>query len=493
MQPEVLIVGAGPVGLTMAAELKRYGVSVRIVDKAAHRSDKSKALVIWSRTLELLDRLGCGAAMVAAGHKVTGANIIAHGETIGHVDVTGVASPYPFALMLPQSETERLLEAQLSRLGANVERQVEALRFTQDAEGVTTILRSADGAEETVESDWLIGCDGAHSVIRHALNLPFSGDTLQTDWMLADTHLTGAPGSDAELSVYWHADGVLAIFPISPGRYRVVADVGPAKGPHPADPTLEEVQAIVERRGVPEMRVSDPVWLSGFRINERKVHDYRVGRVFLVGDAAHVHSPAGGQGMNTGMQDAVNLAWKLALACGASRVPEPLLASYSAERSAVGEQILKQAGRLTALGVMRNPVGQAVRNLVAGVAFGFGPVQRAMAEQLTEISIGYPHGPLNGPHGAGGPAPGERAAPDAGRKPVGAGDRPRFALYAARSPAVDRLIAEHVDLMETAPRSPFDRDGLWLVRPDGYVAASVKVGDEASLAKHLDEVLRPGP
>ncbi len=485
MIPKVLIVGAGPVGLTMAAELARYGVPVRIVDKAAQRTDKSKALVLWSRTLELLDRSGCSAAFVAAGHKVTAANMIAGDKTIGHVGLSGVASPYPFALMLPQSETERLLDEHLAKLGVAVERQVEAIGFTQTQTGVTTILRRPDGAEEKVETEWLIGCDGAHSMVRHGLGLGFEGDTLQSDWILADLHIAGFTIPDSELAIYFHADGVLATFPISPGRYRIIADIGVSKGAHPDDPSLAEVQSVVDRRGPAGLKLSDPIWLSAFRINERKVKDYRSGPVFVAGDAAHVHSPAGGQGMNTGMQDAMNLAWKLALASESSPAAERLLASYSPERSAVGAEVLKQAGRLTAIAVLHNPAAQAVRDFVGGLLLGLAPVRRAMAETLTEIAIGYPKSPLNGPHGAGGPAPGERVPPVAGQTPVGAGDRPRFALFAAAGPATDRLIAEHADLLEPAPRSPLEPGGLWLVRPDGYVAASAKAGDEAGLGSYL--------
>jgi 2-polyprenyl-6-methoxyphenol hydroxylase-like FAD-dependent oxidoreductase len=492
MVAKVLIVGAGPVGLTMAAELARYGVPVRVVEKAAQRTDKSKALVLWSRTLELLDRSGCSAALVAAGHQVTGANIIAGDKTIGHVGLSGVASPYPSALMLPQSETERLLEARLAHFGIAVERGVEAIGFTQTQTGVTTILRQPDCAEEKVETDWLIGCDGAHSTVRHGLGLSFQGDTLQSDWILADVHISGFKIPDTEMAIYWHADGTFVTFPISPGRYRVIADVGVAKGAHPTDPTLAEVQAVADRRGPGGLKLSDPIWLSGFRINERKVEDYRSGRVFVAGDAAHVHSPAGGQGMNTGMQDAINLAWKLALASRSTRVPEALLDSYSAERSAVGEQILKQAGRLTAIGVMHGHTAQMLRNFAGGLLLGLSPVRRAMADTLTEITIGYPQSPLNGPHVVGHPAPGERAPPVAGQPPVGAGDRPRFALFAAPGATTDQLIADHADLLEAAPRPTLAAGGVWLVRPDGYVAASARAGDEGSLGKYLDGIVGSG-
>jgi len=487
MTPRVLVIGAGPVGLTMAAELLRYGVSVRIVDKTAQRTDKSKALVLWSRTLELLDRTGCSGSFVAAGHKVDAANIVAGNKPVGRVSFIDVKSPYPYALMLPQSETERLLEAHLSGQGVNIERQVELIGFTDTGTAVTITLRHADGRKEAVETEWLIGCDGAHSTVRHTLGLSFGGETLNSDWILADIHLSGMRLPASEMAAYWHEDGVLAVFPISAGRYRVIADTGLSRGAHPADPTLAQVQAVVDRRGPGGLVVSDPIWLSAFRINERKVRDYRAGRVFVAGDAAHVHSPAGGQGMNTGMQDAFNLAWKLALVCRGTCGAEKLLDSYSAERSAVGDQVLAAAGRLTALGVMKSHTAQTVRNLVAGFLLGLAPVRRAMADTLAEITVGYAHSPLNasGTYGFGGPAPGERAPPIAGQAPVGAGDQPRFALFAARGDTVAGLLRDFSNLLEPAPRPPFSDAGMWLVRPDGYAACAARHGDVGTVADYL--------
>ncbi|HEX9170344.1 MAG TPA: FAD-dependent monooxygenase, partial [Roseiarcus sp.] len=314
MKPDVLVVGAGPVGLTMAAELARYGVSVRIVDKSAARTDKSKALVLWSRTLELIDRMGCGASFVEAGLKAREADIIAGGATIARINLDGLKTPHPYGLMLPQSDTERLMELHLNSFGVKVERRVELTRFVADEDAVTGFLRLPDGSEEKLDVDWMIGCDGAHSIVRHGLGMEFDGDTMLSHFILADLHLAGGPPLD-EIKTYWHEAGPLVIFPIAPGRYRIVADAGePKAGEHTPDPTLEEVQSLLDQRGPAGVKASDPVWLSGFTINERKVADYRSGRVFLAGDAAHVHSPAGGEGMNTGMQDAFNLAWKLASA-----------------------------------------------------------------------------------------------------------------------------------------------------------------------------------
>ena len=394
MKTPVLIVGAGPVGLTLACELTRYRVPVRIVDKDAQRTDKSKAIVLWSRTLELLDREAKGSApFVEAGFKVDAVNIVAPGgHVVGHVKMDSVPSPYPYALMLPQSDTEWLLEERLQRLGVSVERSTEVTALTIGADGAEATLRRTDGREETVQADWLAGCDGAHSIVRHTLAAPFSGETLGSDWILADVHMKGFPFPDTEVAVYWAREGVLPIFPISPGRFRIIANIPSSGGDHPRDPTLEEIQAIVEQRGPKGVTLFDPIWLSGFRINSRKVASYRSGRVFLTGDAAHVHSPAGGEGMNTGMQDAFNLAWKLALAihgtCG-----EALLDTYSPERSGVGDEVLKNTARLTAIGTLRNPIAEELRNIIGRVAFGLAPVQHAFVDQMSQVSVGYPRKP----------------------------------------------------------------------------------------------------
>jgi 2-polyprenyl-6-methoxyphenol hydroxylase-like FAD-dependent oxidoreductase len=239
MNAPILIIGAGPVGMTMASELARYGVPIRIIDKAAHRTDRSKALVIWSRTLELLDRGGGSAPFVDAGFKAKAVNIIAGDKVIGRVSMESAQSPYPYGLMLPQFETERLLEERLASLGVSVERQVELLSFKSNATGVDALLRHSDGREEAVSADWLLGCDGAHSAVRHGLSATFTGETLKSDWILADVHMTGYPFPDSEVSVYWHRDGAFVIFPISPGRYRVIADLPPVGAEDPPTPTLE--------------------------------------------------------------------------------------------------------------------------------------------------------------------------------------------------------------------------------------------------------------
>jgi 2-polyprenyl-6-methoxyphenol hydroxylase-like FAD-dependent oxidoreductase len=485
----VLIAGAGPVGLAMAADLARFGVSVRLIEKSPERTDKSKALVLWSRTLELMDRMDCTARFLTTGKKVTAVNITAGKEPITKITVDGVKTPHPYALMMPQCDTEELLGDFLTSLGVKIERNIELTEFVASADGVTSTLRHLDGTEETFESGWLIGSDGAHSTVRHKLGMEFAGETMPSSWVIADVHLSDVLNPE-EISIAWHAEGILAVFPIQGSRYRVIADSGLTyAGAASMDPTVEDVQSILDVRGPGGITVSDPIWLTRFSINERKVANYRSGRVFVMGDAAHIHSPAGGQGMNTGMQDAFNLAWKLAMVSRGLGDEETLLGSYSAERSPIAAEVLKAAGRGTEVALMRGEFKQSIRNHITSFIFGLSPVKKKMADVLTEVSIGYPESPLNGgcEYPGGGPKEGERAPVDVSHSCVGAGDTPRFALYAdggdVRGSA---LIAKYSDLLEPGLRAPFERGGLWLVRPDGYVALATRHGRWDDVARYLD-------
>jgi 2-polyprenyl-6-methoxyphenol hydroxylase-like FAD-dependent oxidoreductase len=496
MKTDVLIAGAGPIGLTMASELSRYGLSVRLVDKNTQRTDKSKALVLWARTLELINRMSPNAAerFIQAGQKVQSVNIHSGSETIAHVDMKDVDSEYKFVLMIPQSETERLLEEHLATFKIQAERQTELVAFKETVDGVSCGLKHGDGTEESTEVSWLIAADGAHSTVRHKLNMEFHGSTLLSDWLLADLHLTGVQGPPA-IQLYWHADGILALFPLQGTRYRIIANVGESsgiigEGNRPA-PTLEDVQRVLDARGPGGVQASDSVWLSNFSINERKVEHYRSGRVFLAGDAAHVHSPAGGQGMNTGMQDAFNLTWKLAMVSRGLCSPEPLLSSYSIERSHIAKLILEFTGRATAASLVRGPVKQYIRNHVASLIFGFAPVQHAMTNVLSEITVGYSDSPLNGHQQPthDGVKPGKRAPIRRNETPVGSGDIPRFALFAESENPPAGLMQRYRGLLEATPRTPFTPDSLTLVRPDGYVALSTKSGDWKAVETYLSQFL----
>ena len=483
----VIISGAGPVGMTLANELTRYGISVRIVDKAAERTDKSKALVLWSRTLELFDHAGYVADFLSAGMQAHGANISNGKEIMARISLDDIDSIYPYALMIPQSETERILEEHLAKRGVMVERNVTLESFVDQGTQVQATLRKASGETETVTADWLIGCDGAHSVVRHGLGFTFDGTTQPSDWLLADGHFTGLDPQD-RLHIFWHKEGILAFFPIVQGRSRVVADLGVAEGStHRADPTLEEIQSILTQRGSGGIVIKDAYWLAAFRINERKVSQYNRGRAFLAGDAAHIHSPAGGQGMNTGMQDAFNLAWKLSLVIGGVCKPS-LLDSYSLERSAVGDRVLSNAGRMTEVAIMRNPIAQGLRNAVVKFAFGFPQLSHAAANTLAELDIGYPDSPLTvkGAHHPAG-TKGDRTKPGkrwSDRLPMDAG-KARFTAIGPAD-AVAALAAKFPRLVLAAPTTDkVDGKNLTLVRPDGYVGFAGSAADAAGAEAYL--------
>jgi len=477
--PKVLIAGAGPVGLTLANELARQGIAVRIVDRNAERTDKSKALVIWSRTLELLDDAGYAGDFIPAGFAAHGAQISTGTEIMANVTLDSIDSRFNYALMIPQSETERVLEERLAKAGVRVERRVELKGFADKGDAVEATLVEENGGSETVTADWLVGCDGAHSTVRHGLGFAFEGSTLESHWALADGYVSGLDPKD-RLHIFWHRDGILAFFPIVGDRWRVIADLGPATGDdkHP-DPTLAEINALMTLRGSPGLVMKDPFWLAAFRINERKVKNYRKGRVFLAGDAAHIHSPAGGQGMNTGMQDAFNLAWKLALVISGAARPA-LLDSYSSERSAVGEAVLRNAGRLTEAATLRNPIAQGLRNTIVKFAAGFPALQHRIANQLSEMDIAYPDSPLtaSGAYAASGPAAGSRWPQ---RLPEGAGGRRFTAIGPADATAV--LASRFPALVVVAPGK--DAAALRVIRPDGYVGFAGTPADLAAAEDYL--------
>ncbi|MET1029207.1 MAG: FAD-dependent monooxygenase [Dongiaceae bacterium] len=499
---EVLVVGAGPVGLTMAAELARFGIDVRIVDKAPQPTDKSKAVVVWSRTLELLDRMGCADAFVAAGMMAGAANLIASERHSIRIHFNLLDSPFPYALMLPQSETERLLTAHLASLGIRVERPVELMAMQQDAGGVDVILRHPGEGEERLRVAWLIGCDGAHSTVRKRIGQAFAGETFPTEWLMADLYLDGLPTPPGEPALFFHGDGVLALFPLGTDNFfRLAANLGPAveegKG---ADLTLAEIQAVITRRGPAGVTATASTWHATFRINERKVDSYRSGRVFLAGDSAHIHSPAGGQGMNTGMQDAVNLAWKLALVCRGEADDKVLLDSYDVERSAVGEQTLRVAGRMTTLALLRNPLLQMLRNRIAKTVLRLTPAQRALARQLAGLTVGYGVSPLNVPGRIKAKRRGTAIGPG-GRFPIAqrpsvSEQKPRFHLVGQLGPSDLARLANrfptllHPEITPMPGMASKKSAGLWLLRPDGYVALAG--GDVGAVESYL-AVLAPSP
>ena len=392
---DVLIVGAGPTGLTLAAQLGRYGVSCRIVESAPAPTDKSKAIAIHARTLECFAAIGIADRAVADGIRARGFDFFANGAPLCHAHfTTDLDTPYPFVLMLPQSETERLLIARLADLGIAVERNTTLSGFVQNASGVTATLARPNTEAESVRCRWLVGCDGAHSAVRHALNLPFAGSSYEHTYWLADLHVHWALAHD-EAHAFLGERGFLFAFPI-PGadRYRLIAQWDePRQATAAADPTLADMQRLMDRLGPAGTPLGDPVWLTAFHLHHRKVTRYQEGRVFVAGDAAHIHSPAGGQGMNTGIQDADNLAWKIALVAQGQANPT-LLESYHDERNAVGAQVLRQTDLMFRAVNIRSPLLRTLANRLLSLLMSRRAFVRQMQTALSGLNIHYRKSPI---------------------------------------------------------------------------------------------------
>jgi 2-polyprenyl-6-methoxyphenol hydroxylase-like FAD-dependent oxidoreductase len=385
---EVLVVGAGPVGLTMACELARSGVRCRIIDKAARPAVTSRALAIFPRTLEMFEMMGMSEPVLTFGHQLNGVAIYNRIGQIGYIGFSNLPSRYRFAIGLPQSETERLLTEHLARFGGLVDREMELVALSQSSDGVQAVIRNSAGLEERFESSWLIGCDGAHSSVRHLLDLPFEGEAYPEAFLLADVKILG-PIDQIHVHLFLTEEGFVGIFPFGGDRCRVIANTKPSTESEPVgDLKLEEIQAVVERRTNSVFRLTEPVWLSIFRIAHRKVSHFRVGRVFLAGDSAHIHSPAGGQGMNTGIQDACNLAWKLALV-EQKKSPDSLLDSYNLEREPVARTVLSFTDRLTRMTTLQGVLAQQLRDGLLPILTGIGLVEDRIAETMAELGIHY--------------------------------------------------------------------------------------------------------
>ncbi len=386
--PSLLIVGAGPVGLTMACELTRFGIPCRIIDKAAERSQTSKALGVFPRTLEVFENIGVIDEALRAGQKIFTFNIHQGEKELARINFASVATPYPFLLSLPQSETERILIEHLARAGVEVEREVELSGLTQTNEAVHALVRHADGREETIETPWLLGCDGAHSATRHALGMEFEGAPYDESFVLADVRAESSLPRD-EVHLFFSDDGLFALFPFRGDRVRIIANIPPeSRGQDLAEPTLEDMQQIAQRRGPTDLRLSDAVWISRFHISHRKVASFRKLRVFLAGDAAHIHSPAGGQGMNTGIQDSFNLGWKLALVVK-GRAPAALLASYHSEREPIAKGVLNITDRITRVATVKNPVVKTARDLLLSFVSGIDFIGEKFADRMAELTVNY--------------------------------------------------------------------------------------------------------
>lgn len=396
---DVLVVGAGPTGLTLACELARHGVPVRIIDQAEAPSDKSKALAVHARTLETFETMGVAEDLVAKGVKVHGINNYAKGQRIVHLSMDELDTRYPYVLSLPQSETERILIQLFSRLGGSVERPVPLITFSPDAEGVTAAVQHGDARREEIRVRWLVGCDGAHSMVRKTLALPFEGSRYEEAFMLADVHLEWDLPAD-EAHAFFSPEGIVATIPLPGGEHRLILDVPQEMASRDTDVGFDQVRAIVDSRGLEWLRAYDPTWVATFRIHRRIVPSFRAGRVFLAGDAAHIHSPVGGQGMNLGVQDAFNLAWKLALVTRGAGRPI-LLDSYQAERHPIAAATISGTDLATRVVTLRNPVAQTLRNHLATFLSSLEVVQHRLTRAVSGLVLNYRRSPIVAEHRAG--------------------------------------------------------------------------------------------
>lgn len=390
----VLVVGAGPTGLIMALELTRRGIPCRIIDKLASASDKSKALGIMPRTLEALQDMGIHTPFLSSGLKVDSFNFHIGRESI-HYLFAGLDSPYPYMIILPQNETERILAQILEKKGISIERGVELENFVQENNEVIANLKSSNGELESAKVSWLIGCDGAKSRTRKILGADFQGSTYPESFALGDVNITG----DLNLSqphFFISEKGQWVIFPI-PGGYQriIIIDMPQKKDKASFEITLADLQSEVDARSGLKLDLQNPRWLSFFQIHKCLAERYRKGRAFLVGDAAHIHSPAGGQGMNTGIQDAYNLAWKLSLVIK-GLADDNLLDSYEKERRPVAEAILKKSDGLTRFMAKQSLFHRCIRKFFAKYVLPRELFRKKWINEVSQLKINYRKSPIVG-------------------------------------------------------------------------------------------------
>ena len=364
----VAIVGAGPTGLALAIALARAGVDFVLLDRQAEGANTSRAAVVHARTLEVLDTLGASAELMRRGLVVDRFTVRDGRRALARLSFAKLPTSHPYTLMVPQSETEEVLLARLRELGGDVHRPYEVAAAEQDTDGVTLTMASG----ETLRAQYAVGADGMHSAIREAAGIGFTGSSYEQSFVLADVTMDWAPGRD-EVSLNFHADGLVVVAPLPHGRYRIVAIVDEA----PAAPDAAYVQALLDARSPGLARVTGVAWGSRFRVHHRVADAYRAGRLLLAGDAAHVHSPAGGQGMNTGIQDAYALGRALA---------EDRLDDYEAVRRPVARRVVAFTDRMTRVATLRRAPARAVRNAVLPVVSRIPAFRRNLTTELAELN-----------------------------------------------------------------------------------------------------------
>ena len=375
---DILIVGAGPSGLALGAELRRRGHAPRIVDRQAEAANTSRAAVVHARTLEALEPLGVVPALLADGLQVPVFRIRDRDRVLAQVGFEHIPSRYNYTLMCPQDVTERHLLERLRALGGSVERPVQALAIEPGADRVT-LRASGASIEDRIEARWLVGCDGGHSIVREQAGIPFEGGAYAESFVLADVRMDW-PLDRTEVSLFFSPDGLVVVAPLPHDRFRIVATMDDA----PHDPPVALFEKLLRERGPSGAgAIRETLWTSRFHIQHKISRFPRKGRVLLCGDAAHVHSPAGGQGMNTGIQDAVSLAEALDRVLRGES--DEILDAWARKRHAIAEDVVKTTDRLTRMATVKSGVGRLVRNTLVEFFGKMPPLQSALARKLAEL------------------------------------------------------------------------------------------------------------
>ncbi len=401
IKTDVIIVGAGPTGLSLACQFVRYGVDFVIIDKKETVTPYSKALGVHARTLEIYEQLELAESAVGQGTIAEKVRLLEGGEIRGEVELSSVGkglSSYPYMLVLEQSKNERLLYDYLLAHDKDVLWQAEIEDFSQNGAGVTANIKFADGASESIEAKYLVGCDGAKSPVRHKLDLKFEGSTFERIFYVADAEIDWKFPHDA-LQVFLAEHGVVAFFPM-PGadRYRIVGAFPEEFVKDEGDVLYEEIERRIREEAEIDLEISHVNWFSTYKVHTRHVERFSSGRCFLAGDAAHVHTPAGGQGMNTGIQDAYNLAWKLAFVLQ-DKANAKILETYNAERLENAENLLKTTDRMFNLASGNDWLFNIIRTTVfppmAKYILSFDAIKKRFFPLISQIGINYRHHALS--------------------------------------------------------------------------------------------------
>jgi len=400
MKTQVVIVGAGPSGLSMAAQLLRYGIDFIILEKNEKTTHLSKAVVVQARTLEIFNELGLAEKAIAEGRITTAMNLFYKGKQQAFVNIAGLGkglSQFPYALSLEQSKTEKLLVDHLAANGKEINWKCEFSRFEQNEKGVYVYYKDNTGQEQKIEALYLIGCDGAASPVRHQMGLLFEGDTVPKIFYVADVKLKSDVICKNELFIFLIKKGFVLFFPMEgKDHYRVVGILPEATD---ANDSLrfEDIENSIKQQIVSQVDFEEVNWFSTYKVHSRKANSFENGRCFIAGDAAHIHTPAGGQGMNTGIQDAYNLAWKMALTIRQEADPE-ILHSYNSERSENAKHLLQTTDKM--FDIMAGTTGFLnfirlhVFPLMAGLITKSAVVKKRIFPLISQTGISYPNSTL---------------------------------------------------------------------------------------------------